>query len=143
MTDRNSESKTNPEQDDGQDGAVEVSVAVSPYATGGGGVTFERKVAVQYLARLLTGDGAAELGDGRHVISVAFQQAPEFPVDDLVIGAARSDELEPSLLLSVGVRRSPNVVQSDQPTRKLIGDYISALINAADDGLEIWPETPF
>lgn len=136
MTDRNSESKTNPEQDDEHDSAVEVPVAVSPYATGGGGVTFERKVAVQYLARLLTGDGAAELGDGRHVISVAFQQAPEFPVDDLVIGAARSDELEPSLLLSVGVRRSPNVVQSDQPTRKLIGDYISALINAADDGLE-------
>ena len=33
---------------------------MSPYATGGGGVTFERKVAVTYLAHLLVGDGAAE-----------------------------------------------------------------------------------
>ena len=47
---------------------------MSPYATGGGGVTFERKVAVQYLARQLTGDGTSELGDGRRVVSVAFQQ---------------------------------------------------------------------
>ena len=70
---------------------------MSPYATGGGGVTFERKVAVQYLAHLLVGDGAAELGDGRFVVSVAFQQAPKHSVDDLVIRAARADELEPSL----------------------------------------------
>ena len=62
---------------------------MSPYATGGGGVTFERKVAVQYLARLLAGDGTSELGDGRRVVSVAFQQAPEHPVDDLVVSAAR------------------------------------------------------
>ncbi len=65
------------------------SPGMSPYATGGGGVTFERKVAVQYLARLLAGDGASELGDGRRVVSVAFQQAPEHPVDDLVVSAAR------------------------------------------------------
>ena len=32
---------------------------VSPYATGGGGVTFERKAAVMYLARLLVDDAAA------------------------------------------------------------------------------------
>ena len=117
-------------------GATGPSPGTSPYATGGGGVTFERKVAAQYLAHLLVGDAAPGLGDDRHVISVAFQQAPEFPVDDLVIGAGRSDELEPSLLLSVGVRRSPNLVQSDQPTRKLISDYISALIEASDDGPE-------
>ena len=29
--------------------------SASPYSTGGGGVTFERRVAVTYLARLLTG----------------------------------------------------------------------------------------
>ena len=72
--------------------ATEPSPGMSPYATGGGGVTFERKVAVQYLAHLLTGDGAPELGNGRHVVSVAFQQAPEFPVDDLVIFAAEPGE---------------------------------------------------
>ena len=38
---------------------------MSPYATGGGGVTFERKVAVQYLAHLLVGDGAVEFGEGQ------------------------------------------------------------------------------
>jgi hypothetical protein len=54
---------------------------MSPYSTGGGGVTFERKVAVQYLTHLLIGDGAVELGDGRFVVSVAFQQAPEHWVE--------------------------------------------------------------
>ena len=37
---------------------------MSPYSTGGGGVTFERKVAVQYLTHLLISDGAVGLGDG-------------------------------------------------------------------------------
>ena len=117
-------------------GEVMPSSGVSPYATGGGGVTFERKVAVQYLAHLLTGDGTPELGDGRHVVSVAFQQGPEFPVDDLVIAAARPDESEPSLLLSLGVRRRPNLAQSDQPTCKLIRDYVSAVIKAPTGGPE-------
>ena len=49
---------------------------MSPYATGGGGVSFERQVAVTYLVHLLVGDGAIELGDGRLISSVAFQQAP-------------------------------------------------------------------
>lgn len=49
----------------GGTGAVVPPEGNSPYATGGGGVTFERKVAVQYLAHLLTGDGASELGDNR------------------------------------------------------------------------------
>ena len=115
-------------------GEVEPVSGVSPYATGGGGLTFERKVAVQYLSHLLTGDGAPELGDSRRLVSVAFQQAPESPVDDLVIAAAFPDESEPSLLLYLGVRRSPNLVESDQPTRKLIRDYVSALINAPQDG---------
>jgi hypothetical protein len=71
--------------------------ATSPYASGGGGVTFERKVAVSYLAHLLIGDGAAEFGDERRVVGVAFQQAPDHPVDDLLVTAARSYEREPSL----------------------------------------------
>ena len=82
-------------------GEVASYSGMSPYATGGGGVTFERKVAVQYLAHMLTGDGAPELDESRRVVSVAFQQAPESPVDDLVIAAALADESEPSLLLSL------------------------------------------
>ena len=109
---------------------------MSPYPTGGGGVTFERKVAVQYLAHLLVGDGAMELGDGRFVVSVAFQQAPEHSVDDLVIRAARADESEPSLVLAVGVRRSPDLVQSDESTKKLIRAFVHEVINAPVDGPE-------
>lgn len=109
---------------------------ISPYATGGGGVTFERKVAVNYLAHMLVGHGAVEFGDGRFVVGVAFQQAPEHSVDDLVIRAARVDELEPSLVLAVGVRRSPDLVQSDESTRKLIRAFVHEVINAPDDGPE-------
>jgi hypothetical protein len=114
----------------------QTSTAMSPYPTGGGGVTFERKVAVQYLAHLLVGDGAVELGEGRFVVSVAFQQAPEHSVDDLVIRAARVDESEPSLVLAVGVRRSPDLVQSDESTRKLIRVFVKEVINAPVDGPE-------
>ena len=116
--------------------AAEAVGGMSPYPTGGGGVTFERKVAVQYLAHLLVGDGAVELGDGRHVVSVEFQQAPEHSVDDLVIRAAREDDLEPSLILAAGVRRAPDLVQSDESTRKLIRAFVREVINASADGPE-------
>ena len=111
-------------------------VGMSPYATGGGGVTFERKVAVQYLAHLLVGGAAAELGDGRFVASVAFQQAPGHSVDDLVVCAARSAESEPSLVLAVAVRRSPNLVSSDDSTTKLIRAFVEEIVNAPADGPE-------
>ena len=109
---------------------------MSPYATGGGGVTFERKVAVTYLAHLLVGDGAAEFGDERRVVRVAFQQAPAHPVDDLVVTAALADEIEPSLVLALGVRRAPDLVRSDESTQKLIRDFVRAVINSPTDGPE-------
>lgn len=111
----------------------------SPYSAGGGGVSFERKVAVKYMAHLLTGETAVELGDGRAVASVAFQQAPEHPVDDLVVRACRPDEVTPSLVLAIGVRRAPNLVQSDEPTQKLIREYVRAVTSipaTGDDGFE-------
>jgi len=114
----------------------EATKGMSPYATGAGGVTFERKVGVQYLVHLLVGDGAVELGEGRVVVRVAYQQAPEHAVDDLVIHAARGDEAEPSLVLAVGVRRSPNLVQSDQSTGKLIRGFVQELVNVPDEGPE-------
>jgi len=115
---------------------AEPRAGASPYATGGGGVTFERRVAVQYLSRLLTGEGASELGDGRSIDSVSFQQAPLHPVDDLVVRARRAEEPEPSLVLAIGVRRAPDLVQSDEPTQKLIREFVRAVINTPTDGPE-------
>ena len=108
----------------------------SPYATGGGGVTFERKVAAMYLAHLLVGDAAAELGGERRIVSVAFQQAPDHPVDDLVVNAALPHEIQPSLVLALAVRREPDLVKSDERTRKLVRDYLRGVIEAPTDGPE-------
>lgn len=116
--------------------APEVAGGSSPYSTGGGGITFERKVGVWYLARLLAEYGAVELGDGRVVVGVDFQQAPDHQVDDLVIRAARADEDEPSLVLAVAARRSPNLVPSDELSRKLICAFIREVANAPTDGPE-------
>lgn len=114
----------NPEE------AVErAGAAMSPYATGGGGVTFERKVAVNYLAKMLTGSGATELGGGRSIASVSFQQAPDHAVDDLVVRAQRANEAEPSLVLALAVRRGPSLIRSDNKARKLIGTLLSELGN--------------
>ena len=110
---------------------------VSPYATGGGGVTFERKVAVQYLAHMLVGDNASELGDSRHVADVSFQQAPRHSVDDLVVRATRSDESQPSLVLALAVRRSPNLVVSNNSSRELIKQFLCDIKdNSPADGTE-------
>lgn len=132
----NSEMTTFIEGSYSDTGAKKSSSGVSPYATGGGGVTFERKVAVQYLAHLLTGDCAVEFGDGRRAVSVAFQQDPDHPVDDLVICAARPEELEPSWEIALEVRRSPNLVQSDEKAQKLFRKFVRALMDAPKDGIE-------
>ncbi|MEH1130670.1 WD40 repeat domain-containing protein [Micromonospora sp. CPCC 206061] len=107
---------------------------VSPYATGGGGVTLERRVAVMYLMRLLTGATAVELR-GRRVERLAFQQAPAHRVDDLVIRAARDDGSTP-LTLSVAVRRAPAFTTSDRDTEKLLGDLIADVPESLPDGAE-------
>lgn len=103
------------------------AAAMSPYATGGGGVTFERKVAVGYLARMLSGSGSTELGESRSVVSVAFQQAPEHSADDLVVRAQRADEDKPSLVLALAARRAPDIIRSDPKARKLIGSLLEEL----------------
>ena len=61
----------------------------SSYSTGGGGVTFERRVAVRYLAAMLTGAARSE-AEGWRVTRVAFQQGPAGPVDDLHVRLARA-----------------------------------------------------
>ena len=132
----NSENTNSSEGSESDTSAKEASLGMSPYATGGGGVTFERKVAVQYLAQLLVGDSAVEFGDGRCAVSVAFQQAPDHPVDDLVVCAARPEELQPSWEIALEVRRSPNLVVSDESTQGLIRKFVRALIDGQTDGME-------
>ena len=135
-------SKTSPEDVSGRErggGGTDAAPSrqgMSPYATGGGGVTFERKVAVQYLAHLLVGDTATELGDCRSVVSIAFQQAPVHSPDDLVVSATSSDEMQPSLVLAIAVRRSPNLVASDEKARELIRQFVRAVIDAPTVGPE-------
>ena len=113
---------------------------MNPYVTGGGGVTFERRVGVLYLSHLLLEDNAIGIGDGRKVVNVAFQQASVHPVDDLVVSAALPDELEPSLMLMLAVRRSLNLVKSDERTRQLVKQFIDALANILDKGSVDDPE---
>ena len=120
----------------GDIGAEAVLAAASPYATGGGGVTFERKVAVQYLAHLLVGDGAQELGAGRRVLSVGFQRSPDFPVDDLVVTAAREDEPQATLSLALAVRRAPKLVQGDRKAQKLVRQFVRTAMDAPEKGME-------
>ena len=105
----------------------QLSEGMSPYATGAGGVTFERKVAVHYLAQLLVGNGAPEFGDGRCLVSVGFQQAPSEPVDDLVLSAALPEEPAPSLVLALAVRRAPNLVRSDRNAQALVRQFVQAV----------------
>ena len=117
---------------------VESPQGMSPYATGGGGVTFERKVAAKYLAHMLVADGAAELGDGRQVVSVGFQQSSAHPADDLVVRAAYADESQPSFVLAIAVRRAPKLLLSNDLTRKLFRELVQLLVNACTSGSELW-----
>ena len=132
----NTERMNSIEGSDGGTYVKELSSGMSPYATRGGGVTFERKVAVQYLAHLLVGDGAVEFGEGRHAVSVAFQQDPDHPVDDLVVRTARSDELEPPWEIALEVRRSPKLVQSDEKAQRLFRKFVRALKDPPTDSIE-------
>jgi hypothetical protein len=106
----------------------------SPYATGGGGFTLERRVAVLYLALLLTGDTTPELGPDRRVVGVALQQKRVSSVDDLIVDAAPSGETEPSLRLAIAVRRSPDMVPSDADMQTLFGALLRAMAAAPGDG---------
>ena len=136
MTEGNPQDTTAPATPQSGRGAPESPQGMSPYATGGGGVTFERQVAVKYLAHMLAGDGASELGDGRRVVNVAFQQATAHPADDLVVSAAHSDESQPSLVLAIAVRRSPKLVRSDESTRRLFRGFVRALVDTPKAGPE-------
>jgi hypothetical protein len=111
---------------DASSGSAEPGASgVSPYATGGGGVTLERRAAVLYLARLLTGETGLGL-HGRKVQRVKFQQAPAHQVDDLVVSAAGDDGTDP-FELDIAVRRAPAFTANDKHTKALFGKLLAAL----------------
>ena len=110
------------------------SAGASPYATGGGGITFERKVAVQFIAHMLAGTAVDEVAGARRVVRVAFQQAPFESADDIVLNTALPDEPSPSLVIAIAVRRAPKLVQSDRNAQKLIRQLVQAVITEPADG---------
>ncbi|NLS11010.1 ATP-binding protein [Nesterenkonia sp. MY13] len=93
----------------------------SPYSTGGGGVSFAHSVATVYLASILTGSRRPELSE-LPVRRIAFQTGPEHPVDDLLVtGGDDASEVT----LAVACRATPNFVQSDDGTVKLVGSLLA------------------
>lgn len=111
------------------------STRSSSYATGGGGTTFEHRVAARYLAMLLTGESATEL-EGRPLTSVAFQQSPRTPVDDLLLRSAGAEG--PDHELAVAVRRKPNFVPSDGDTQELVARYVQDIVGAETPEQRRW-----
>ncbi len=55
-------------------------------------------------------------------------------MDDLVVGAALEGEDEPSLVLAVAARRTPNVVDSDEKSQKLFRSFAKQVLNMPADG---------
>jgi hypothetical protein len=71
------------------------------------------------------------------VVSVALQQAPEFTVDDVVVGAALEGEVEPSLVLALAARRTPVVQQGDVKSQGLFKGFVQQLLIMKPDGPEL------
>lgn len=101
------------------------AVVASSYSTGGGGFSFERRVAVRYLAAMLSGAPRQLLGD-RRVVRVSFQQSSVSPVDDVHVLGARDEENDPSMELWVAARRRPKFVLSDPPSQELVASLVEA-----------------
>ncbi|MFI1577599.1 hypothetical protein [Embleya sp. NPDC020630] len=93
----------------------------SPYATGGGGVSFAHRVAAVYFAGMLTGARRAEASD-LPVRKVSFQTGPVHPVDDLLIECG--DEAA-EVLIAVACRATPNFVPSHKETVELVGSLLA------------------
>ncbi len=106
----------------------------NPYATGGGGVTFEHRVGALYLARLITSSPLSEL-DERTVRRVAFQQAPSSVVDDLVVTATSDDDTTP-IRLAIACRRRPQFTRGNAKTKQLFAQLVRAS-KAAEDNRDV------
>ena len=105
--------------------------AASPYSTGGGGVTLERRIVATYLARMLAGRSAPEIGGGRVIKRVALQQGPKHAVDDIVVTAELEDS---TVTVAIASRRHPDFVTSDADTRKLVRTLLEEIASPGSTG---------
>src|SRR5438132_13806421 len=96
--------------------------ASSSYATGGGGTVLEHRYGAILLANLLVGDPVPGLGDDAMPISVRFQASAFSPVDDLLVVGRTPDDSERRI--SIGVRRAPALVTSDEASAHLLASYV-------------------
>lgn len=97
-------------------------VGASPYSTGGGGVTLEHSYAACLLAAVLAGDPVPELGDQLKVSCVRLQASDVSPIDDIVIEGHNPDRVLHRV--SIGVRRDPRLVRSEESSVPLIRDFL-------------------
>jgi hypothetical protein len=102
-------------------GDVEPQTATS-YATGGGGTVLEHQYGAILLCNLLTGDPTPELGDDAIPVSVRFQASAISPVDDLVVAGRTPDGGKRRV--SIGVRRAPALVASEDASARLLISYL-------------------
>ena len=129
----------------GSDGGAQDSrwgTSSSPYATGGGGVTFAHRVAAVYLAAMLTGARRAETG-GRRIRRVSFQTGRAHAVDDLLVECNDADsggEIggetgtgDGRLTWAIACRATPSFVVSHQPTVDLMASLLDEVGRFDDD----------
>ena len=69
--------------------------------------------------------------EGRLIREVGFQQAPRFPVDDLVLRAGPYWSEDIDLLVPIAVRRAPRFTAGDQGSQQLVLSLVSALADTA------------
>jgi hypothetical protein len=92
----------------------------STYATGGGGVSLAHRIAGVYLACILTGARRTEASE-LPVRRVSFQTGPAHPIDDLLVECSDGTT---EVTIAVACRATPNFVQSDQPSVKLVSSLL-------------------
>ncbi|MFC0548194.1 hypothetical protein [Kutzneria chonburiensis] len=98
---------------------------VDAYSGGGGGTILEHRYATILLAQLLLGDPIPMLGDTVSPVQITFQRPDVSTVDDIIVtgelpGGRRR-------MLSIGVRRAPSFVPSDEKTMALLGSYLAVV----------------
>jgi hypothetical protein len=98
----------------------------SPYATGGGGTVLEHQLGAVLLASLLTADPIAGLGDDVVPSELAFQASSFSPVDDLVVTGSSENGLVRRL--SIGVRRAPSLVPSNDASVHLMRSFVKVIV---------------
>ncbi len=125
--------EVNEQRDAGPDADLGNGTAVTPgqtlvgaesgsstYATGGGGVSLAHRIAAIYLASILTGERRTEASE-LPVRRVSFQTGPAHPVDDLLLECSDG---RTKVTIAVACRATPDFVQSDKQTVKLVGSLL-------------------